>query len=161
MIKKVSTAKDVNEVVALAKEIWTDHYTPFLADGQVPYMLQKFQSRTAIKRQMAEGHNYFLIGDSQSSFGYFDFVMESDVIFISKFYLLTSARSKGFGKRVLDFITERAKEAQLLKLRLTVNKYNGVAISFYQKAGFIQSKSVVVDIGNGFVMDDFVYEKGI
>ena len=36
-----------------------------------------------------------------------------------------------------------------------VNKYNKNTILAYQKLGFIQKRELVIDIGNGFVMDDF------
>jgi ribosomal protein S18 acetylase RimI-like enzyme len=43
-------------------------------------------------------------------------------------------------------------------LFLNVNKYNS-AIQFYHKIGFEIAKEEVIDIGNGFVMDDYVMEK--
>jgi ribosomal protein S18 acetylase RimI-like enzyme len=38
---------------------------------------------------------------------------------------------------------------------LNVNRFNP-AVSFYEKYGFRTVKEEVIDIGNGFVMDDFV-----
>jgi ribosomal protein S18 acetylase RimI-like enzyme len=40
-----------------------------------------------------------------------------------------------------------------------VNKGNARAIAFYRKHGFDIAESVVVDIGGGFVMDDYVMGK--
>jgi ribosomal protein S18 acetylase RimI-like enzyme len=45
------------------------------------------------------------------------------------------------------------------RLMLTVNKRNSKAIAAYQRNGFAIMDSVVVDIGGGFVMDDYVMEK--
>ena len=42
---------------------------------------------------------------------------------------------------------------------LNVNKGNVRAIAFYQKRGFGVIKSVVLDVGGGFVMDDYVMGK--
>jgi ribosomal protein S18 acetylase RimI-like enzyme len=42
---------------------------------------------------------------------------------------------------------------------LQVNKRNVDAIAFYRKAGFTVREESIFDIGNGFVMDDYVMEK--
>ena len=39
---------------------------------------------------------------------------------------------------------------------LTVNKNNKTAIRAYEKNGFVITTSVVTDIGQGFVMDDYI-----
>ena len=44
---------------------------------------------------------------------------------------------------------------------LSVNKRNAKAIAAYQKNGFGITESVVTDIGNGFVMDDFIMVNGL
>jgi ribosomal protein S18 acetylase RimI-like enzyme len=44
-------------------------------------------------------------------------------------------------------------------LYLQVNKGNTASIAFYRRAGFEVTDSVKVDIGHGYVMDDFVMSK--
>jgi ribosomal protein S18 acetylase RimI-like enzyme len=44
-------------------------------------------------------------------------------------------------------------------LTLQTNKRNVDAIAFYHKAGFTVREEAVFDIGNGFVMDDYVMKK--
>jgi predicted lactoylglutathione lyase len=51
-------------------------------------------------------------------------------------------------------INEAEKNASKL-LHLNVNKQNP-AVQFYVKCGFEIEKEVVLDIGNGFVMDDYI-----
>jgi hypothetical protein len=41
-----------------------------------------------------------------------------------------------------------------------VNKYN-FAIDVYKRLGFVTVADEVNDIGNGFVMDDYVMEKAV
>ncbi len=43
----------------------------------------------------------------------------------------------------------------------TVNKNNSLAIRAYEKLGFENLGSIVADIGNGFVIDDYRMEKRI
>ena len=44
-------------------------------------------------------------------------------------------------------------------LSLTVNKNNKETIKAYEKMGFKQVRDIVIDIGNNFVMDDYIMEK--
>ena len=44
-------------------------------------------------------------------------------------------------------------------LILNVNKRNASAIAFYERCGLAVREAVVVDIGEGFVMDDYVMAK--
>jgi ribosomal protein S18 acetylase RimI-like enzyme len=73
---------------------------------------------------------------------------------------LTNHQGKGIGKALIDFIVNEAKERHQKGLILNVNKRN-IAIRFYESIGFNISNEEVIDIGNGFVMDDFVMEKTI
>ncbi len=59
---------------------------------------------------------------------------------------------------MIDYIEQQALAFGDKALFLNVNKYNS-AIHFYQKTGFVIAKEEVIDIGNGFVMDDYVMEK--
>ena len=42
-----------------------------------------------------------------------------------------------------------------------VNKQNAHAIAAYEKYGFAKREAVRVDIGNGFVMDDFIMARSL
>ena len=44
---------------------------------------------------------------------------------------------------------------------LTVNKHNDLGIRAYLGKGFETIDAVETDIGNGFVMDDFIMEKRV
>ena len=65
-----------------------------------------------------------------------------------------------FLSKMMDFIINEAKKAGLPKIRLNVNKYN-FAIDVYKRLGFVTVADEVNDIGNGYVMDDYVMEKMI
>ncbi len=143
----------------LAKIIWTEHYTPIIGEDQVSYMLEKFQSKTAVEKQIEEGMEYFLLMLQENPVGYFSFKITNDSIFLSKLYVLNSARGNGVGKKALLFIEEKGIEKELNKIRLTVNKYNSNSIKAYEKMGFKNIEAIVQDIGNGYIMDDYVLEK--
>jgi len=60
----------------------------------------------------------------------------------------------------MEFIEGLARERALNLLWLTVNKGNP-AVKSYQRLGFRIESAIVMDIGNGFVMDDFRMEKSL
>ena len=63
----VTTSDHMSIVESLAREIWTEHYTPIIGKLQVDYMLDRFQSRQAIAQQIREGVLYFLIQEDDFS----------------------------------------------------------------------------------------------
>ena len=46
-------------------------------------------------------------------------------------------------------------------MRLTVNKNNSKAIAFYEAMGLEKMSELRTDIGEGFVMDEYVMGRGI
>jgi ribosomal protein S18 acetylase RimI-like enzyme len=158
-IHKVSSDADIEKVVSLADQIWREHYVPIIGKAQVDYMLQNFQSAEAIKTQIDEGAFYYLLIHNSRPSGYFSFYLRESELFLSKIYLMKSMRGKGLGAKMMVFIQDAAAKNQLRKISLTVNKNNAKSIAAYIKLGFRNIKPVVMDIGNGFVMDDFLMEK--
>jgi len=145
----------------LADTIWREHYTPIIGSGQVEYMLNKYQSENAIRQQIKNGAKYYLILKQGKPVGYFSFNIQESVLFLSKFYILKSERGKGIGRAALLFIETQTRAQDLNKIKLTVNKNNSKSIKAYEKMGFENVDSIVQDIGNGYVMDDFVMEKTV
>ncbi|OGW39847.1 MAG: GNAT family N-acetyltransferase [Nitrospirae bacterium GWD2_57_9] len=155
----VSTEAHIEMVEALAREIWTEHYTPIIGSGQVAYMLDRFQSRQAIAAQIRSGVLYFLMQDTGGPIGYLAVQPKGEELFLSKIYVASSLRLKGHGRRAIEFIESLARARGSRKIVLTVNKNNRKAIAAYERMGFKRAKEVVQDIGSGFVMDDYQMEK--
>lgn len=160
-IISVSTTEGCNIIDRLARSIWTEHYTPIIGEQQVGYMLAKFQSTTAIENQIQNGASYYILQFNNTAVGYFSFSIKEDALFLSKLYVLSSARGNGLGKTAMTFMENQVIEQRLKKIQLTVNKYNYNSIKAYEKMGFINIKEIIQDIGNGYVMDDYVLEKEI
>lgn len=145
----------------LAAEIWREHYTPLIGSNQVEYMLEKFQSADAMRRQVDEqNYHYFLAVKDNHPAGYCALKPESNgSLFLSKFYVEKSRRGHGIGKAMLEHALAQLHPAAGTRLWLTVNKHNDGSIAAYKKLGFSIAGEVATDIGNGFSMDDFVMEK--
>jgi len=156
MIVKVTTDTEIKETALLAREIWTEHYTPLIGQTQVEYMLDKFQSEAAIKDQIEEKqYLYFLIRKGKDNIGYLAVKAKEKELFLSKFYIKKQERGKGFGRKAMLFAEDLAKKKHLKKIYLTVNKHNSGSIKAYHKLGFRTESSLIQAIGQGFVMDDF------
>ena len=71
-IRKAETPQQIEVCEKLAYEIWPEHYTPLIGPAQVGYMLERFQSAPAIRRQIAEeDFRYFLLDRMSEPIGYF------------------------------------------------------------------------------------------
>ncbi|TJY36061.1 GNAT family N-acetyltransferase [Pontimicrobium aquaticum] len=144
-----------NVIAKLASIVWHEHYTSIIGKAQVEYMIAKFQTSEAMQQQAKEGYQYYIIKYENENVGYLSIKKNNDDLFLSKIYLLKDYRGKKIGKTAFNFIEEKAKEHQCKTISLTVNKNNKDAIKAYEKIGFKNVEAFVIDIGNGFVMDDY------
>ncbi len=160
----VHSEEAVQQIADMAKAIWTEHFTPIIGEAQVAYMLEKFQSKEAMRRQMTKEHyRYFRIESDGKAAGYTALVRppEATDLLLSKFYIQKADRGKGVGKKAFAQIERIAKAEGLTAIRLTVNRNNQSSIDIYLKLGFVIEGETVFDIGGGFVMDDFLMRKAV
>ncbi|MCE1199802.1 MAG: GNAT family N-acetyltransferase [Marinilabiliales bacterium] len=156
-ISPVTLPSEIREVARLGSEIWNEYYVSIIGQEQVDYMLDKFQSAKSVQTQIREeGYEYFLITRAGETLGYAAILEKSHEIFLSKLYLLSSERGKGIGKIFIGFLVAKAFADGFGYITLTVNKNNSGTIEAYQKMGFDIYGEVVNDIGEGFVMDDYL-----
>ncbi len=157
--KPVQSDDEVEIVAQLAREIWTEYFTPMIGANQVDYMLENMQSFGPMRKQLAEGYEYYQILNDATPVGYICIKANKDELFLSKLYLLKTARGSGLGKKAFQFIEQQARDRTVEKIWLTVNKHNTDTIKAYQKWGFEIVGEPVADIGGGYVMDDYKMEK--
>ena len=156
-------ASAVCRIGRLAREIWREYYIPIIGPAQVDYMLRRFQSVTAIDAQMRSGYQYYLLKFDGQAAGYLGILPEkhNERLFLSKIYIRAACRGRGYGRKALEFTGALASGLGLKKISLTVNKGNEPAIKAYLKCGFNIAGQALTDIGNGFVMDDYLMEKSL
>ena len=159
----VQSEDQIAEVARLADITWRDHYIPIVGQAQVEYMLEKFQSEKAIADQIADGYEYYLLTEEGEGRGYLAVVKDENdrSLFLSKIYVLKSARGCGYGRKLLAYAENLCREQGLKTIWLTVNKNNTASIAWYLEMGFKKTGPIVQNIGNGFVMDDYRMEKCI
>ncbi len=158
-ILKLVPQQECEALAALIRKAWHSAYDGLLGEAQVDYMTGKFQSASAIRTQIKGGKAiYFYILSAEEKAGYCVLEAEEEKLFLSKLYLFPGFCGKGLGKKALDTIADIAKQLGLRAVYLTVNKRNARAMAVYEKFGFRRTDSIVTDIGEGYVMDDYVYE---
>lgn len=155
-IKPVTSPEEIQTLDQVIQEIWPEVYTKIIGADQVAYMLRTFQSKENIEQDLTRGMRYFLLMDNNQPVGYTAYVDKPDEIYLSKLYLHKKVRGKGYGSQVFQWYESLASGKTL---RLNVNKYNEQAIAVYEARGFERIEACQIDIGEGYIMDDFVYEK--
>ncbi|WP_395053261.1 GNAT family N-acetyltransferase [Flavobacterium sp.] len=144
----------------LAYKIWPSTYGEILSKIQLDYMLDKFYNLNYLQNQLENGQNFILISNENVIVGFasYEFNFEkSNKTKIHKIYVLPEIQRKGVGKILMDFIKNKAVENTNLGLLLNVNRFNK-AITFYEKYGFTNVSLIDIEIGNGYLMQDYVME---
>ncbi|AND62991.1 acetyltransferase [Flavobacterium covae] len=152
--------KDIEKIRNLAYTIWPDTYGEILDLKQIEYMLDSFYNEDNLLLQMNTNQKFLLVKNDSQYLGFASYEINSKAkkTKLHKIYILPNLQGKGIGRLLLNEIENRAKKAHNLYLYLNVNKYNK-ALYFYKKIGFEIIKEEVIEIGEGYVMDDFVLEK--
>lgn len=153
------------EVKKIAEETWPKTFGQILTPEQISYMLEMMYNLEVLKSQVNErGHHYVLASEAGKHLGFCSFehhIDQSAKTKIHRIYIMPDTQGKGIGKLLLAYVADRSKSKGDNALYLNVNRFNEKAIQFYERVGFRKIKEEVIDIGNGFVMDDFVMEIGL
>ncbi|HIW76429.1 MULTISPECIES: GNAT family N-acetyltransferase [Gordonibacter] len=162
----VTSSEDKAALAALADEIWHEYWPALIGEAQTDYMVEQFQSLEAIERDMREhAYEYWFLRVPEDGriAGYTGGHVEPETnrFFISKIYLRAEERGHGFASQTIRFYEDLCRERGLSAMYLTVNKYNDLGVRAYKGKGFETIDSVETDIGQGFIMDDFIMEKRI
>jgi GNAT superfamily N-acetyltransferase len=107
---------------------------------------------------MAQGHHFYVLTEQEKTIGFIDVEKINDTkTKLHKIYLLPDRQGKNYGKLLINFAIEKAKENKSAALQLNVNRHNK-AKNFYEKHGFVIKHEEDIDIGNGFYMNDYAME---
>lgn len=157
---RTASTNDIELIQDIAARVWPQTYGTIISLEQINYMLDMMYSKESLRRQMVENNCEFLIVETtEYSFGFASFSpLNKEVFRLNKLYVDVAAQGLGLGLMLLKEVEKRSKEKGGETLELNVNKFNR-AKTFYEKNGFTIYREEILDIGNGFVMDDFVMRK--
>lgn len=157
-----ATEKDIPLIQDLARRSWEKAYAEILSKEQMEYMLAEMYSETEIisHLQNSDYHYYLILDEITNSYeGFIGYQhnYELQTTKLHRIYLVPESKGKGMGKGALKFLNEKVSENNNNRIILNVNKYNE-ARKFYESQGYKVYDEGVFDIGNGFVMDDYLME---
>lgn len=156
------TESDFDVVAQLADTIWRAHYGTMISMAQIDYMLEGRYVPERLRGYIASQERWLWVlridgipaGYCSCSLG-----EDADAMKLEQLYLLAEYKGRGLGGRMLRHVEAKTVAVGRTRLYLTVNKGNTDSIAIYRKSGFIVREEAVFDIGNGYVMDDYVMEK--
>ena len=159
-IKQVTEQRDIQAVTEIANEIWNEYFVDIIGQAQVDYMLDHYQSVSAITAQLESGQEYYLLKLDGKLVAYLSLISDSpkEKMMISKIYVKQTIRGEGIGLYLLDFVKDQCKRKGLYSIWLTVNRNNQSTIDWYLRRGFKVTGETRKDIGEGYFMDDFIME---
>ena len=153
---------DFDTIAQLADTIWRSHYISMISMMQIDYMLAGRYVPDRLRHYIDSQERWLWVlrvdgvpvGYCSCSLG-----EDAEAMKLEQLYLLSEHKGRGFGGRMLRHVEENTRALGGSRLYLTVNKGNTDSIAMYRKSGFAVREEVVFDIGNGYVMDDYVMEK--
>jgi ribosomal protein S18 acetylase RimI-like enzyme len=156
-IFRQASREDITEIQALSHRIWDEAYGELLTKEQINYMLQMMYSGKVITEELLSGTIWDLVIADGKSCGYLSYsIAEDNSVKLSKIYIEKDFRGRSIAADALDRVKQYAAQNGKDSVYLTVNKNNKAAIRAYEKNGFVITASVVTNIGQGFVMDDYI-----
>ncbi|WP_298734009.1 GNAT family N-acetyltransferase [uncultured Chitinophaga sp.] len=156
-----ATTTDITLIQELTERIWRPTYQHILSAEQIDYMIDLMYSTASLRRQMeALEHQFILLYDGTTAIGFaaYSTTDAAGIYKLHKIYLDGGYQGKGVGKFLINAVITRVKAQQGHILELDVNRHNK-ARHFYEKQGFVVVKEKDTDIGQGYLMNDYVMQK--
>jgi diamine N-acetyltransferase len=150
---------DLWQVRELALEIFPITYQEIVGREQIDYMMDMFYTDENLLKQFESGQVFLVIYNEGKPSGYASFTrLNAEGEFkLNKIYVDIRVQGKGLGRKLINNLISRVKDAGGISLQLNVNRFNR-AVGFYKSMGFTVKKEELLDIGHGYFMDDYVME---
>jgi len=153
---------EVETVIVLAGDVWRKHYPGIITPEQVEYMFAQRYKAPLIRQLVARGDLWLAAraGEDLVGLAHGHALQDGDYK-LDKLYVHNDWQRHGIGGRLIDAVAGHARAHGASRLLLRVNRQNHNAIGAYLKHGFRVATLIVEEIGNGFIMDDYVMTKEI
>lgn len=161
-LRPASTA-DLALVTELAHIIWPPTFQEILSADQIEYMLNMMYAPAELKKQVEKGAVFMILSDDETPIGYLSYQINylPATTKIHKLYVLPDQQGKGCGRYMIEAVEKIMQQTKgQSTLRLDVN-YQNKALGFYEYLGFKAIDRVDTEIGNGYLMEDYIMEKPV
>jgi len=155
-------AADFAPLAALAETIWRQHFQRFISVAQIEYMLAGRYTAGNLGKYLDAPDRWldvlWLDGERVGYCSHAGTAISTEMR-LEQLYVLSALHGRGLGGLMMRHVEAHARELGMHTLILTVNRHNANSIAVYRHAGFTVREEKCFDIGNGYVMDDYVMEK--
>lgn len=153
-----ATPDDLPLIRRMAGEVFPATYRDILSPAQLEYMMEWMYSPESLRRQMREGHVYFIAAAGDEPCGYLSVErQEADLFHLQKIYVLPRFQGSGAGallfRRAVAYIRE--VHPAPCRMELNVNR-NNRAVHFYERMGMRRLREGDFPIGDGYYMNDYI-----
>lgn len=161
MYKKIESEHDVNDLVAMAYEIWSKHFGQMFDSDTLTKLIEGVQSKTAILADLKNGYEYYFIIDNSESVGYFAYkiLVDENELFLNKLYIYSEQRGKGLGRKVLSYLEDICNTKNVNSITLTVFHENKNSVKAYEQWGFENLGLIKKVFSQDLIFDDFKMRK--
>ncbi len=155
---------EIPALVALAGEIWRAHYPGIISIAQIEYMLAQRYNEGLIRDELARTDLWWdvlMVDDAMTGYASYFLTDVPHEMKLDKIYLHPRTHRRGYGAMLLEHVMKFMAGAGCTRLTLAVNRHNSNAIAAYRKYGFHIAETSVREIGEGFMMDDYIMVKAV
>ena len=155
---------DIEALAALARLIWQAAYAGIITPAPIDYMLAQRYAPERLASELGRPDVWWdqaFVGDERVGFSSCLLTGVPRELKLDKIYVHPARQREGIGAALIECVLAHGRDNGCHTLVLAVNKQNAQAIAAYEKSGFSIREPVRVDIGGGFVMDDFIMARSI
>ena len=142
----------------MAEVVFRDTYKEILSPDQMEYMMNWMYSLDSLRKQMEDGHVYFIARCDGEPCGYLSVEQqEADIFHLQKIYVMPQYQGLKLGKRLFEKAIEYIKSVHPAPclMELNVNR-NNKALHFYERMGMRKLREGSFPIGNDYYMCDYI-----
>lgn len=156
--------EDMMLVHDMAEVVFRHTYRDILSGEQMEYMMDWMYSSASLRRQLEEGHVYYIAYRDGRPCGYVSvqhdgFTEGGRMLFhLHKIYVMPSEQGSGLGRLLFETAMDHIRKecgGFPAAVELNVNR-NNAAIGFYLHLGLKILRQGDFHIGNGFYMNDYI-----
>lgn len=151
-------ADDCLLINQLAANVFPATYKDILSQEQLEYMFDWMYAPQNIRKQMEEGHVYFIAYEESEPCGYLSVQQEEENLFhLQKIYVLPAFQKAYAGNYLFHEAIKYIKKVHPAPCRMELNvNRNNKAVGFYERMGMKIAREGDFHIGNGYYMNDYI-----
>ncbi len=153
-----ATLEDCPLIRTMACICFPDTYSKILEEEQIDYMMDWMYSLPSLRRQLQDGHRFYIVYEDSEPMGYASFNQEEmDLFHLQKIYIMPEAQGYGLGKYLFSHVIREIKSLHPgpCRMELNVNRHNK-AVAFYERIGMKKDRQGDFPIGGDFFMNDYI-----